>query len=201
MPTALPKFVPPTWSRVTVATPLASFLSTSARHGVVGLVAPVVVTLLVVSAATAPNVVYSPVNDSLSNVSMRSCARAVASVIVFPPFSWRPPRMNIEQIDRSTPARTPMAMTTSTRLNPRSPFRPDDHGLRVLMPLSSSSERAVGARDRPGRRHGDGVAIVARAVDPHAHCNRLIAGAAGGAVDVECDRRGTGGFDVHARLD
>src|SRR2546425_1758319 len=57
----------------------------------------------------------------------------------------RPPRSTLfpyTTLSRSTPARTPMAMTTSIRLNPRSPFRPDDHGLRVLMPLSSSSERA-----------------------------------------------------------
>ncbi len=53
---------------------------------------------------------------------MMSWQRAVASVIVLPVLTWRPPRMNIEAIEIRTPARTPMAMITSTRLKPRSAF-------------------------------------------------------------------------------
>src|SRR6266850_896955 len=201
MPMALPKFVPPTGSRVAVATPLSSFLVTSAFHGVITFVPVLVVMPIVVDTVVAPNVVYSELNDSLSKVSMMSCARAVASVIVLPPLSWRPPMMNIEQIDRSTPARTPIAITTSIRLNPVSPDCPDLHGLRAIMTLSSSLEGAVGARDRAGRRDRDGVPVVARSADEHAERNRLVAGGAGRAVDVEGDRRGAGGLDGDARLD
>src|SRR6266581_6091189 len=104
--------------------------------------------------------------------------------------------MNIEQIDRSTPARTPMAITTSIRLNPVSPDCPDLHGLRAIMTLSSSLEGAVGARDRPARRHGDGVAVVARIVDHPAHGYGLVPGGSRRAVGVEGDRRGARALDV-----
>src|SRR6266699_3936775 len=129
---------------------------------------------------------------------MMSCPMVVASVIVLPVFSWRPPRMNIEQIDRSTPARTPMAITTSIRLKPCSPPCRTVMFPCILMPVSSSLEGAVGARDRPGRRHGDGVAVIARVVDRTARGHRLVPDRPGGAVDVEGDRRRARGFDVRA---
>src|SRR5712691_10709769 len=122
----------------------------------------------------------------------------VASVIVLPVFSWRPPRMNIEQMERSTPARTPMAITTSIRLKPCSPPCRTIMFPRFLMPVSSSLEGAVGARDRPGRRHGDRVPVVARVVDRAAHGHRLVPRRTGGAVGVEGDRRGARGLDVGA---
>src|SRR6267143_2744484 len=200
IPRALPKFgVPgPTARTVTVAEPLSSLRVISGRHGVIALVAPVVVTVLVVSVVTAPNVVYSAVNDSLSNVSMMSCAMTVASVIVLPVFSWRPPRMNIEQMESSTPARTPMAMTTSIRLKPCSPPPRVVMVLPILMSVSSSLEGAVGGRARPRGRHGDGVAVVARVVDHAAYRQGLVPERSGRAVDIEGDRRGARAFDVHA---
>src|SRR5437899_9248116 len=121
----------------------------------------------------------------------------VASVIVLPVFSCRPPRMNIEQMERSTPARTPMAITTSIRLKPCSPPCRTVMFLCVLMTVSSSLERAVGARDRPGRRHGDRVTVVARVVDRAADGHGLGAGARR-SVGIEGDRRGAGGFEVRA---
>src|SRR3989442_176049 len=198
IPRALPKLgVPGPMARtVTEAEPLSSLRMISGCQGLMALGPLELVTVLVVSVVAAPNVVYSAVNDSWSNVSMMSCPMVVASVIVLPVFSCRPPRMNIEQMERSTPARTPMAITTSIRLKPCSPPCRVILLPRILMHVSSSLEGAVGARDRPGRRHGDGVAVVARLVDRAAHRNGLVPGGSRRAVGVEGDRRGARGLDV-----